>query len=100
MFTNWFLASQSNNPNLDKIIQSILNNIKENKIKNIYDLTGPGIVDKVLSQITPPVSSISYRKMAAQGVFSNKYFQYADKKDGAWAEAQNKIDIIKKTPHE
>lgn len=94
MFTNWFIASKNNSVHLKKMIDLILTNIEENKIKNIYYLTGPGVVTKVLNNAK--VNAISYRWIVSQGNFTNEFFQYIDKSQGKWTRAQEKMDIIKK----
>lgn len=92
--TNYFIASRNNNVQLEKMINVILNNIKENSIKNIYDLTGPGVVSKVLGD--SKINSVSYRYTCNQGNFTNEFFQYIDKPQGKWTRAQEKIDIVRK----
>jgi mannosyltransferase OCH1-like enzyme len=91
--SNYFIASKSNNDNLDKIIRVIMTNISDNKLDNVYEITGPGVFNKVLDKET--TNTIKYRYICNQGNFTNEYFQYIDKKEGKWTKAQEKIDIIK-----
>lgn len=91
--SNYFIASKSNNTNLDKIIHSIMENIDKNELKNVYDLTGPGVFIAVLDK--HDVNTIQYRYICNQGNFTNEYFQYIDKKEGKWTKAQKIIDIVK-----
>lgn len=91
---NYFIASKPNNIHLDKIINAIMRNINENKLKNVYDLTGPGVFNIVLDK--EEVKTKPYRYVCNQGNFTNEYFQYIDKKEGKWTKVQNKIDIIRK----
>lgn len=91
--TNYFLASKKDNSNLDSIIKTICNNIREKKIKSIYLLTGPTVLINQLKDRN--VRTAHYRTTCNQGNFTNEYFQYIDKKDGKWWREQKKIDVIK-----
>ena len=92
--TNYFLASKKNNNNLAKIIERICKNILENKIKSVFVLTGPVVMNDLLGNQN--VEKANYRITCHAGNFTNKYFQYIDKTGGEWTIAQKKIDIIKK----
>lgn len=92
--TNYFLASKNNNPHLNKIISAIMSNIEDNIIKNVYDLTGPGVFNKNLNR--NEVNKLSFRYVCNQGNFTNEYFQYMDKPIGKWTKEQQLKDIIKK----
>ncbi len=91
--SNYFIASKSNNINLKKMIDVVLKNIEENSIKNVYILTGPGVFNQVLDM--SKVNTVYYRYTCNQGNFTNDHFQYVDKEEGKWTEAQKKMDIIK-----
>lgn len=93
-FTNYFIASKKDNINLEKMISIVLTNIEENTIKNVYELTGPGVLNKVLENVD--VNAVSYRYTFNQGNFTNEFFQYIDKPQGKWTKEQKKIEIIKK----
>ncbi len=92
--SNYFIASETNNVQLEQIIEIILNNIRENTLKNVYDLTGPGVFNQVLDKAR--VQTTHYRYTCSQGNFTNEFFQYIDKPQGKWTKAQQKIAIIKK----
>jgi len=92
--SNYFIASKPANEHFDEMINLIMKNINENTIKNVYDLTGPGIFNQVLD--VNKVNTNSYRYLCNQGNFTNEYFQYIDKQEGKWTRAQQEIDIIKK----
>ena len=92
--TNYFIASKPDNTHLKQMADVVLNNIKENTIKNVYELTGPGVFNQVLD--IDKVNTVSYRYTCNQGNFTNDYFQYIDKAEGKWTRAQEVIDIIKK----
>lgn len=92
--TNYFIASKSDNNHLKQMIDVVMKNIEENMIKNVYELTGPGVFNHVLSD--KDINKKSYKYVCAQGNFTNDYFQYIDKAEGKWTRAQEVIDIIKK----
>jgi mannosyltransferase OCH1-like enzyme len=92
--SNYFIASSPHNDHLEEMINIIINNIKENTLKNVYDLTGPGIFNRVLGKTNVPTTN--YRYTCNQGNFTNEYFQYVDKPQGKWTKAQEKIDIVRK----
>lgn len=92
--SNYFIASKKDNSNLKKMIDIILKNIEENTIKNVYILTGPGVLNQVLDMAE--VNTVYYRYTCNQGNFTNDHFQYIDKAEGKWTKAQETIDIIKK----
>jgi len=94
--SNYFIASKKGNDNLNKILNIILKNIEENTIKNVYILTGPGVFNQVLDMQT--INTTYYRYTCNQGNFTNDYFQYIDKAQGKWTQAQKTIDIIKNEP--
>lgn len=94
--SNYFIASKKGNDNLNKILNIILKNIEENTIKNVYILTGPGVFNRVLDMQT--INTTYYRYTCNQGNFTNDYFQYIDKAQGKWTQAQKTIDIIKNEP--
>ncbi|NNJ98170.1 MAG: glycosyl transferase [Gammaproteobacteria bacterium] len=91
---NYFIASKHNSVHLEKIINLVMKNINENKLNNVYDLTGPGVFNAVLD--AEEVNTKPYRYVCNQGNFTNEYFQYIDKTEGKWTKAQNRIEIIKK----
>lgn len=91
--SNYFIASAINNVHLKEISDIIVNNIRESTLKNVYDLTGPGVFNQVLDREQVPTSH--YRYTCNQGSFTNEFFQYIDKPQGKWTKAQEKIDIIK-----
>ena len=93
-FTNYFIASKKDNVNLKRMIDVILNNIRENKLKNVFHLTGPGVFRQVL--VSDKVNSTSYRYTCDQGNFTNEFFQYIDKPQGKWNKAQKEMDIVRK----
>jgi mannosyltransferase OCH1-like enzyme len=92
--SNYFFASKKDNLHLDQMIKVVMDNISENTLKNVYELTGPGVFNKVLDMNTANI--VRYRYSCIQGSFTNEYFQYVDKPQGKWTREQEKIDIVKK----
>jgi mannosyltransferase OCH1-like enzyme len=92
--SNYFIASKPDNPRLEAIINVVLRNIDENTLKNIFDLTGPGVFNNVLRG--KGVRTAPYRYTCIQGDFTNEYFQYIDKPQGKWTKEQAKVDIVRK----
>jgi len=92
--SNYFIASKKDNPRLQKIIETVVNNINENALTNIYDLTGPGVFNSTLNK--DEVNTTYYRYTCNQGNFTNEFFQYVDKPQGKWTREQEKTDIVKK----
>lgn len=91
--TNYFLASEPDNAILKNVCDKIVENIEKDVIKNVYDLTGPTVLDQEAriagAQIT------FYKEACVQGQFINKFGQYVDKPNGAWTTAQKEIPIVK-----
>jgi len=94
--SNYFIASRPGNPNLLKLIEQVHQNIVENQLTNVFELTGPGVFIKLLDQAD--VSTVSYRHACNQGSFTNEHFQYIDKKAGKWTKEQQKVSIIRQNP--
>ncbi len=92
--SNYFIASKKDNPHLEQMIEAISNNINDNTLSNVYELTGPGVFNAVLDKDT--VKTTFYRYTCNQGNFTNEYFQYLDKPQGKWTKEQEKTDIVKK----
>lgn len=92
--TNYFLAAAPNNPAFAAIADAILRNIQEGSIASVYDMTGPTVVGKVVAAI-PGLRVENNRSICTQGQFTNKKFQYADKKHGNWHEEQRLKGILK-----
>lgn len=91
--SNYFIASQPGNPNLLKLIEQVRQNIDENILTNVFELTGPGVFIKLLDQDSVP--TVSYRHACNQGSFTNEHFQYIDKKAGKWTKEQQTVSIIR-----
>lgn len=91
--TNYCLAARAGHPALQLMADRIAQNIEEGTITSVYDMTGPTVVDAVVKETQARIRN--YREICTQGQFTNKRAQYADKKDGAWWEAQAKASILK-----
>lgn len=94
--TNYFIASKPDNPNLARLIDRVWNNIRENTIKGVYNLTGPGVFNQVLDYRQVPTTF--YRYTCSQGSFTNEHFQYIDKPQGKWTKEQKKTDVVRQDP--
>jgi len=82
-YTNYFLASAPNNPNLQEAIDIITDKISKRDVEQgVYFMTGPGILNTVLEGKS--VISRSHRTTCIQGSFTNEHFQYLDKPRGKW----------------
>ena len=90
--SNYFIASKPNNPNLAAIIDQIVENIENESSENVYDLTGPGVFNKVLGDRNVP--NRYYLYTCNQGNFTNEYFQYIDKPQGKWTKEQKKVPVL------
>lgn len=91
--SNYFIASVPGNPHLKRVAERINENIAERRYPGVFQLTGPGVFNEVLS--LDEVDTVSYRHACNQGSFTNRHFQYIDKKEGKWHEQQYKVDLIR-----
>jgi mannosyltransferase OCH1-like enzyme len=90
--SNYFIASAPGNVNLAKLIERVVQNIQENTLTNVFEITGPGVFINLLDQCK--VATVSYRHAVNQGSFTNEYFQYVDKPQGKWTKEQRKTLVI------
>lgn len=82
-YTNYFIASQPNNPILQEAINIVVGNIQnKNTHGGVYNLTGPNALNTALEGKT--FNERYYRHTCVQGSFTNEYFQYIDKPRGKW----------------
>ncbi|MDI5933558.1 glycosyltransferase family 32 protein, partial [Halomonas kalidii] len=86
--SNYFIASQPHSPQLDAVIRAINANIEANTLEGVFDITGPGVFNRVLD--IDGVNSVLYRYACTQGSFTNEYFQYIDKPQGKWNREQKR----------
>ncbi|EWH02955.1 glycosyltransferase family 32 protein [Halomonas sp. BC04] len=92
--SNYFIASAPGNPHLQAVADAIRENIETDSDKNIFELTGPGVFNKVLAR--DDVRTRLYRYTCNQGNFTNEYFQYIDKPQGKWTKEQHTVDVVRK----
>ncbi|MGM1053987.1 MAG: glycosyltransferase family 32 protein [Pseudomonadota bacterium] len=90
--SNYFIASGPGNPNLQRLIDQVVENIKANALSNVFEITGPGVFNEYLDQNEVP--TVSYRHAVHQGSFTNVYFQYIDKAEGKWNRQQRHTAVI------
>jgi len=87
-YTNYFIASQKDNPIIKKTIDTIVKNIDNKNIDGgVYELTGPSTLNIAIGD--KEVNHRFYRITCIQGSFTNEYFQYIDKPRGKWTHAKN-----------
>jgi mannosyltransferase OCH1-like enzyme len=83
-YSNYFIASQPNNPHLLNTLDIVVNNIEQRNISDgVYSLTGPAALNKAIEN----ESETNYRHnkyTCIQGSFTNEHFQYIDKPRGKW----------------
>jgi mannosyltransferase OCH1-like enzyme len=91
--SNYFIASAPNNPNLTFVVEAILDNIARLSSADVFQLTGPGPLDRTLRLLnTPP--AVYYKYTCYQGSFTNEFFQYMDHPQGKWNKAQKKMPVV------
>lgn len=93
--SNYFIASAPNNPHLSELISQMLENIQSESSVNVYDLTGPGVFNRVFKCSSVP--TIYYLGCCNQGNFTNEHFQYIDKPQGKWTKEQRVKSIVSKS---
>jgi mannosyltransferase OCH1-like enzyme len=93
---NHFIASKPGNPHLARLIEVVVDNIRLRRHRNVYELTGPGVLNLVLDIDT--INTRYYLYTCSQGNFTNEYFQYIDKPQGKWTKEQQEIEIIRADP--
>ena len=87
-YTNYFIATASNNPILIDAINLIVENINNKSIEGgVYKLTGPSVLNIAIGE--KKVNHRYYRVTCTQGSFTNEHFQYIDKPRGKWTHAKN-----------
>ena len=88
-YSNYFIASQKDNPILSRAIDIMVDNIEQKRIEHgVYALTGPIVLNTAIGD--EKVNSRLYRITCNQGSFTNEYFQYIDKPRGKWIHADRK----------
>ncbi len=87
-YTNYFIATQKNNPTIEKTIKIVVDNIEKKKIdRGVYHLTGPTTLNQAIGD--SEVNHRFYRITCVQGSFTNEHFQYIDKPKGKWIYSKN-----------
>lgn len=90
---NFFIASKPNTPQLEAVIRAINTNIEANTIRGVFDMTGPGVFNRVLD--IRSVNTVLYRYACTQGSFTNEHFQYIDKPQGKWNREQQTVAVVR-----
>ncbi len=94
-FTNYFIATASDNPSIEKAIKKIVYNINNYEPSmGVYNSTGPAVLHDLLID-KDDVNARNRKFVCIQGTFTNEYFQYIDKPRGKWIHINPK-DLVKK----
>ena len=93
--SNYFIASEAQNPNLSLLLRQIVANIRARSSNNVFTLTGPGVFQTVLGEKGVP--TVNYSQTRFQGSFTNEYFQYVDHPQGKWCHLQDSASVIKQS---
>ena len=92
--TNYFIASTPHHPVLEKTIDRIRENIDENTIRSVFDMTGPTPLGQAVEGLEAPTRPLT--TICRQGVFVKKQFQYPKAEKLHWLDEQ-KIKAIVQT---
>ena len=90
---NFFIASRPHTPELAAVIRAISRNIAENTVEGVFEMTGPGVFNRVLD--IDAVDTVLYRYACTQGSFTNEHFQYIDKPQGKWHREQKRVAVVR-----
>ncbi|WP_275287212.1 glycosyltransferase family 32 protein [Halomonas elongata] len=90
--SNYFIASRPGTAELQAVSEAIGDHIAENRGSGVFDLTGPGVFNRVIDAAM--VESESYRFLCLQGSFTNERFQYVDKPEGKWTREQKAVGVL------
>ena len=90
--SNYFIVSRPGNPNIARLIERVVENIRQSTLTNVFDITGPGVFNALLDR--SEVHTVSYRHAVHQGSFTNEHFQYIDKIEGKWNHQQRSTAVI------
>jgi mannosyltransferase OCH1-like enzyme len=90
--SNYFIASEAKNPRLDLIVEAIVENIRRRASDNVFELTGPRVLQRTLSGHDIPTTR--YAQSCFQGSFTNEFFQYVDHPQGKWCRAQYRVNVL------
>ena len=91
--TNYFFAASPDYHFLLKAAEKIVHNIKDNQLTSVFDMTGPLVFEELASK--EEIEIQNSRLICRQGVFTNKYLQYANDKSKYWGNEQKTKSIVK-----
>jgi mannosyltransferase OCH1-like enzyme len=91
--SNYFLASTKDNPNLDRVLVSMLDRIRNASSNDVAEVTGPAVLDAALKELGVPTAY--YKYTCYQGSFTNEFFQYLDHPHGKWNKVQLTAPIVR-----
>lgn len=90
---NFFIASRPHSPELEAVIRAINANIEANTLEGVFEMTGPGVFNRVLDMGS--LDTVLYRYACTQGSFTNEHFQYIDKPQGKWNREQKRVAVVR-----
>lgn len=94
-YTNYFIASAPNNPNLQDAINEVVHNINNYKPEmGVYHSTGPSVFDKLFHD-RKGLHAEDRKYVCIQGTFTNEYFQYIDRPRTKWTHIKPE-DLVRK----
>lgn len=94
-FTNYFIASVPNNPDLERAIEQVVYNVNHYEPSmGVYHCTGPTVLHNLLID-REDTNSKDRKYVCIQGTFTNEHFQYIDKPRGKWTHI-NLNELVKK----
>ena len=91
--TNYFFASAPGHEILGNIVDVVQSNIERNEIKSVFDMTGPGVFESVVTGAGFSTQRQTY--ICRQGVFIKKAFQYPENLSGYWVEDEKHKTVVK-----
>ena len=94
-FTNYFIASVPNNPDLERAIEQVVYNVNHYEPSmGVYHCTGPTVLHNLIIN-KKDINSKDRKYVCIQGTFTNEHFQYIDKPRGKWTHI-NLNELVKK----
>lgn len=90
--TNYFVACAPGHPVLSKTTDQVRRNIEENRIRSVFHLTGPAVLDEAAKGAA--VRTDETRIVCRQAMFTNKLLQYPGALHRYWGTAQKERAIV------
>lgn len=84
-YSNFFIATVAKSPLFQELLEEVVGNIENydaNEGKSVFDVTGPGALEKVLNRRNIPFEP--HQNICVQGAYTNEHFQYMDRPRTKW----------------